>query len=101
MVLVFGVGYHVPEEICIIMVVFSRPCNALVYMFRDAKTSKILKGCVFCHGLKFGKKDDSYLRKKYLGYIFHTWKIHSQGVICKSFYVDNIQPEIHLWHICS
>ena len=102
--LVFEVGYHPRKKIHIIRVVLQdQATNAARISLRGVKIVQNWKKRVcFGHIDKFWKGHDGQVKKnasknEYLGSIFtHVWKISVKGVFWKSFYEDDIQPEIQV-----
>ena len=54
------------------------------------------KGCVFGHVDKFWKGHDGQIKKNLCKNAFLYLKIRVKGVLWKSFYEDDIQPEIQV-----
>ena len=58
------------------------------------------EGCVFGHIDNFWKGHDGQIKKNMQKHLFrvyfHTWKVHVRGVFWKSFYEDDIEPEIQV-----
>ena len=95
------------KKIHVIRVFFQDKAMYTRTSFRVQKCAKLEKKGVFLAILTSFGKDmmDKPMQKHIFRVYSHTWKIHVKGVFWKSFYEDDIQPEIQVppppgkWHI--